>query len=210
VQRQLGADGAEAASARQTERWSFAELDMVSESARTGDVTPPTGRLGCSAPPEQAGSAFWLNCKSANVIMRAHMKPRSIHTAETFGTPWRGLFGTRIESDRHFVKHSHGTFGLGLIERGAQSSASGRGQVEAHAGDVIACNPGEVHDGHPIGGPSRLWRMVYAEPEVFAALTGTASVVDASRVELTRPVTSDARLTRAVRTLFGALDDWQA
>ena len=138
------------------------------------------------------------------------MKPGSIHAAEIFGTPWRGLFGTRIESDRHFGKHSHATFGLGLIERGAQSSASGRGPVEAYAGDVIACNPGEVHDGHPIGGGSRRWRMVYAEPEVFAALTGTASVVDASRVELTRPVTSDARLTQAVRRLFKALDDWLA
>ena len=142
--------------------------------------------------------------------MGAHMKQGSIHTAEIFGAPWRGLFGTCIESDRHFGKHSHATFGFGLIERGAQSSASGRGPVEAYAGDVISCNPGEVHDGHPIGGGSRCWRMVYAEPEVFAALTGTASVVDASRVELTRPVTSDARLTQAVRRLFGALDEWRA
>jgi AraC-like DNA-binding protein len=138
------------------------------------------------------------------------MKPGSIHTAEIFNSPWPGLFGTRIESDRHFGKHSHATFGLGLIERGAQRSASGRGPVEACAGDVITCNPGEVHDGHPIGGRTRRWRMVYAEPEVFAALAGTASVLDASRVELTRPVTSDARSAHAVRSLFDALDDWLA
>jgi AraC-like DNA-binding protein len=138
------------------------------------------------------------------------MRPGSIHTAEIFDSPWPGLFGTRIESDRHFGKHSHATFGLGLIERGAQSSASGRGPVEACAGDVITCNPGEVHDGHPIGGHSRRWRMVYAEPEVFAALAGTASVPDVSRVELTRPVTSDTRSVHAVRSLFDGLDDWLA
>lgn len=138
------------------------------------------------------------------------MKPGSIHTAEVFSSPWRGLFGTRIESDRCFGKHSHATFGLGLIECGAQSSASGRGKVEASAGDVIACNPGEVHDGHPIGGHSRRWRMIYAEPEVFATLAGTASDLNASRVELAQPVTSDARLANAVRQLFDALDDWLA
>jgi hypothetical protein len=57
------------------------------------------------------------------------MKPGSIHTAEIFGTRWRGLFGTRIESDSYFGTHSHATFSLGLIERGAQCSASGSGPV---------------------------------------------------------------------------------
>ena len=136
------------------------------------------------------------------------MKTSNIHTVEIFSSPWRGLFGTRIESDRHFGKHSHATFGFGLIHCGAQSSVSGRGMVEAKAGDVIACNPGEVHDGHPIGGCSRSWRMIYAEPEVFVALAGSAPALNSSEVELTQPVTSDVSLTHAVRTLFDALDDW--
>ena len=140
--------------------------------------------------------------------MRLQMRTGDIHTAEIFSSPWRGLFVTRIESDRHFGKHSHTTFGFGLIDRGAQCSASGRGMVEAKAGDVIACNPGEVHDGHPIGGYSRSWRMVYAEPEVFLALAGSVPTLNSSQVELTQPVTSDVNLTHAVRTFFKALDDW--
>jgi AraC-like ligand binding domain len=80
--------------------------------------------------------------------------------------------------------------------------------VEARAGDVIACKPGGVHDGHPIGGCSRSWRMVYAEPEVFSALAGSVPALNSLQVELTQPVTSDLSLTHAVRTLFDALDDW--
>lgn len=134
------------------------------------------------------------------------MTSGSTHTAAVFDSPWRGLYGTRIESDRHFGKHFHCTFGLGLIERGAHRSVSGRGQVEAAAGDVIACNPGEVHDGHPVGGRPRRWRMIYIDPDVFASLAGTD--LDASAVELTQPVSSDPRTATAVRRLFDALDEW--
>lgn len=45
----------------------------------------------------------------------------------------------------------HDQFGIGLVERGAQKSLSGRGMVEAEAGHVITVNPGEVHDGIPLG-----------------------------------------------------------
>ena len=41
------------------------------------------------------------------------------------------------DSAHSFGRHTHDTFGIGLIERGAQKSASGRGVVEAGAGDVI-------------------------------------------------------------------------
>jgi AraC-like DNA-binding protein len=138
------------------------------------------------------------------------MKLASIHHSEVFGSPWPGLFRTRIESDRHYGKHAHATFGIGQVERGAQDSTSGRGQVRAAAGDVITTNPGEVHDGHPVGGRPRRWQMIYAEPEVFSALSDAEHDIDRTRLELTRPVVSDARCARVVRDLFDALDDWLA
>jgi quercetin dioxygenase-like cupin family protein len=53
---------------------------------------------------------------------------------------------------RHaFPRHTHDSYGIGLIVRGAQRSWSGRGTVEAGRGNIITCNPGEVHDGVPIG-----------------------------------------------------------
>ena len=115
------------------------------------------------------------------------------------GTPWDGVYCTHIESDRHYGRHWHDTYGVGFVEHGAQRSASGRGSVDAYAGDVITTNPGEVHDGRPLGGPSRRWRLVYFEPGVLASM-------GASDAAITQPVIKDAALQRALRRLFGRLE----
>lgn len=106
------------------------------------------------------------------------------------------------DSTQAFGRHTHDQFGIGLIERGAQKSASGRGRVEAGAGDLITVNPGEVHDGTPIDEAGRRWRMLYLDP---------ALVIDAGRevtpglcFEFTSPVFRDAGLTRRFRSLFDA------
>ena len=116
------------------------------------------------------------------------------------------MYGTHIESERHYGRHSHAVYGVGLLEHGAQKSASGRGQVEAYAGDILMCNPGEVHDGQPLGGPSRRWRMVYLEPAAMAAAMGAP--VAAAEVELTHAVAQDARLRLALQRLLGQLQRW--
>jgi AraC-like DNA-binding protein len=120
-----------------------------------------------------------------------------MHRGLVFDSPWKSVFSTHIESDRHYGRHSHTVFGVGVLEHGAHVSASGRGKVEAFAGDVITVNPGEVHDGRPLGGPTRRWRIVYLEPSAMP-----------SNVEITRPVIKDARLHRALRRLLARLENW--
>ena len=129
------------------------------------------------------------------------------HRCDLLASPWPGVFGTCIDSARHFGRHLHGTYGIGLLEQGAQHSASGRGPVEAYAGDLITTNPGEVHDGRPLGGPSRRWRMVYLDP---AAMAGWAGVPGVAGMAVTRPVIRDTRLAAAVGRLLGRLQAWQA
>jgi AraC-like DNA-binding protein len=124
------------------------------------------------------------------------------HHCRVLGSPWPGVHGTHTDSARHYGRHWHATYGVGLIEHGAHRSASGRGQVEAQAGDLITTNPGEVHDGHPLGGATRRWRIVYFEPEAFAALAGA----DTSGIALTRPVFRDAPLALALRGLLDRLE----
>ena len=138
------------------------------------------------------------------------MKAPPDHHCRVFGSPWEGVYCTHIESARHYGRHWHATYGLGLLEHGAQSSASGRGQVDAYAGDLITTNPGEVHDGRPLGGPSRRWRMVYLDPGVIASMKDHPGSSAAPDVELTRPVIKDIRLSRALQRLFGRLEDWSA
>ena len=55
-----------------------------------------------------------------------------------------------------------------MIRHGAQASHSGRGQVQAQAGQVITVNPGEIHDGAPLGDAGRAWQMLYLDPSVAA------------------------------------------
>jgi len=116
------------------------------------------------------------------------------HRGRVLDTPWPGIFCTHVESSRHYGRHSHTTFGVGVLEQGAHVSWSGRGQVEAGPGSFICVNPGEVHDGRPLGGPSRRWRIVYLEPDAMP------------RVEITEPVIRDPGLARALRALFLVLD----
>ncbi|MDB5849810.1 MAG: transcriptional regulator, AraC family-like protein, partial [Rhodoferax sp.] len=65
-------------------------------------------------------------------------------------------------------------------------------------------NPGEVHDGRPLGGPSRRWRMVYFDPGVIAA----ALDVSGHDIELAQPVLRDARLATAFRCLVDRIERW--
>lgn len=133
--------------------------------------------------------------------------PQPLHRARVIASPWPGLFGTEIDSGRCFGRHWHAVFGIGLLQRGAQCSASGRGRVEAFAGDLIASNPGELHDGQPLGASARRWRMLYLEPDLLAAHAGEALRGD---VELSRPVMRDARLAQALQRLFAWQDRWAA
>jgi AraC-like DNA-binding protein len=132
-----------------------------------------------------------------------------MHSCRLFVSPWEGVYYTDMESTRQYGKHSHATYGLGVIQRGAHKSLSARGHVEAYAGDVIATNPGEVHDGRPLGGPSRRWRIVYFDPGALASLCGPAPSRSAC-MEITSAVIKDRELRRALLRLFCALEDWNS
>jgi len=138
------------------------------------------------------------------------MPQPSHHRAQVFGSPWAGVYCTHLDSDRHFGRHWHAVFGVGLLEDGAQRSASGRGTVEAFAGDLITTNPGEVHDGQPLGGVSRRWRMVYIEPTVMASMAGHPQATHLPSVELTRPVFQDPQLRLALLRLLTQVERWNA
>ncbi len=45
--------------------------------------------------------------------------------------PWPGIHGTLVNSGWHYGRHSHSTFGVGIVEQSAQALASGRGSVRA-------------------------------------------------------------------------------
>ena len=112
-----------------------------------------------------------------------------------------GVEAVEAETPHSFARHTHEQFGIGLISAGAQSSLSGRGMVEAEAGDIITVNPNEVHDGAPIG-EGRSWRILYFDPAVMTDLQGEMSEGGAERSEIPHPVIRNAVIAARFRTLF--------
>jgi AraC-like DNA-binding protein len=134
------------------------------------------------------------------------MAREPLHDCQLIGSPWTGVYATAIASGRHYGRHSHGTYGFGVVDAGAHRSASGRGTVDAFAGDIVTTNPGEVHDGRPLGGPVRKWHTVYLEPAVLASLCPAGPRAE---IAITRPAFADRSLQGALRHLLACLRDWQ-
>ncbi|MEL7113427.1 MAG: AraC family transcriptional regulator [Pseudomonadota bacterium] len=91
-----------------------------------------------------------------------------MHTSARHQSILPGIDVISINSDRTFPRHSHDEFGFGYVVNGGQESWSGRGLVEAEAGDTITVNPAELHDGIGCKGSPRHWRMLYLSPAALA------------------------------------------
>lgn len=128
--------------------------------------------------------------------------PRLKSYSTLLQAPLPGVLVVRNDSAHRFPRHWHGTYGLGVIERGAQRSRSGRGDAEARAGQCITHNPGEVHDGVPTCDAGRRWTMVELAPDALARLLGGAA---GRVVEWHAPVVDDAPLRDALQRAFAQL-----
>lgn len=115
-----------------------------------------------------------------------------------------GVQATTADTTQTFGRHSHDAFGVGVVRRGAQRSASGRGLVEARAGDVITANPGEVHDGSPFDERGRAWRMLYFDPRLVYDLAGELGTAMPASVESVRPVLRDTAFSACFEYAFAA------
>jgi len=125
------------------------------------------------------------------------------HRSRVLASPWPGVHATDIDSARHYGRHWHSTYAFGVIEHGAHRSASARGDVDAFAGDVVCTYPGEVHDGRPLGSPTRRWRNVYVEPAMFESITDGRGAIAFKRAAFT-----DTRMHRVIGHLLAQLETW--
>lgn len=116
-----------------------------------------------------------------------------------------GVFAVDARSRHRFPRHTHAQFGVGVIVAGAQRSASGRGPVQAEAGDVITVNPGEVHDGTPLDDAGRSWRMLYFEPAAVLALASELDEGGRGAAEFGMPVLRDRAAAATLLRLFDAM-----
>ncbi len=116
-----------------------------------------------------------------------------------------GVEAVQAQSRHRFSRHMHDQFGVGVILQGAQKSLSGRGVVEAVAGDAITVNPGEVHDGAPIGDDGRAWKMLYFEPALVSSMVDEIGEGRAGQAEFADPVVRNTALATCVLRLFSCI-----
>lgn len=107
-------------------------------------------------------------------------------------------------SSHSFARHTHEDYGIGVMLAGAQRSWSGRGVVEAVAGDLITVNPGEVHDGAPIG-DSRTWAMLYLCPKMISQIATDIREGKSADMEFADPVVRERRTTGLFAAAYAAL-----
>lgn len=131
------------------------------------------------------------------------MSRPSNHVRTPFAFP--GLTLVWAETARSFSRHTHDQFGIGLMDRGAHRSASGRGPVEAVSRDLITVNPNEVHDGFPVDGQPRAWRMIYFEPAVIVAAARDIHQGRALSPEFAFPVLTRQRASSAFEALHAVV-----
>ncbi len=121
------------------------------------------------------------------------------HRAKPHRSKIPGIDAIEFESGRAFPRHSHDQYGIGVLLSGAQASWSGVGPVEAFAGSVITVNPGEMHDGIPLGGCVRRWRMLYFDPSrLNRGMLGEFP----AEAEFKAPSLNDPRAAALVLALF--------
>jgi AraC-like DNA-binding protein len=117
-----------------------------------------------------------------------------IDSIRYFRLPMPGIDAMHASTTRAFPRHTHDQYGIGLVDAGGHASWSGRGQVEAGPGSFICVNPGEVHDGHAIGGAARTWRILYFDTRSLAALHDEVREGAAGEFTFGAPVFADAAL----------------
>ena len=127
--------------------------------------------------------------------------PGKTHLVLQLRSSLPGVETLSLLSEHSFPRHAHDQYGIGVITTGAQRSWSGVGSVESTAGDVIMVNPGEVHDGSPLGG-ARGWHIAYLEPELVAR--ELAMEFDSGEVVI-QPVAHDRALAAQVARLLEVL-----
>jgi len=133
-------------------------------------------------------------------VKRSGTSVASMHKAVRHTSTLAGVNTIAIHSDRTFPRHTHDEFGFGLMQSGGHKTWSGRGLVEASAGDIITVNPGELHDGVARAGEPRTWRMFFLSPKAVANLVDQA--VD--QCEFRKPVLRAAEISALVRPAVDA------
>ena len=125
-----------------------------------------------------------------------------MHEVRQYRAALHGVDAVSLKSGRHFPRHSHDQFGIGVINAGGHRSWSDIGWVEARRGDIIMVNPGEMHDGSCLDRKPRSWKMLYFEPRLASEILAEDQ---SNTARILRPTVRDRDQARRFERLFSAM-----
>lgn len=116
--------------------------------------------------------------------------------------PGQGIEVLQARYVRHeYARHAHDAYCLGVTETGAQAfSCRGAGHVSA-AGQIMAFNPDEPHDGHALDEAGFTYCMIYLTPGTVQAVLSDAAERPAGLPWARVPVIDDPLLGNAILRL---------
>lgn len=115
-----------------------------------------------------------------------------------------GVEAMEASTGHVFSRHTHDAFAIGRILKGGQRWWSGHGTVEGRQGQMICSNPGEVHDGAPLG-QSRTWKMLYFSPDLVADIVLDINEGRSGEFEFISPVFDHSPKARAFELCYSTL-----
>jgi AraC-like DNA-binding protein len=131
-------------------------------------------------------------------------------TSSDWASYWRSASEPIEAMYAHFSghvyhRHSHDSYSFGVTESGAQGFRCRGGSHASTAGQVMAFNPDDPHDGHAASGGGFTYRMIHIGPgllaDTLADITGMARALPL----FTEPVLADPALAAGLRRLYAAL-----
>jgi AraC-like DNA-binding protein len=99
----------------------------------------------------------------------------------------------------------HDTYAIGITRRGVQRFWCHGETHDSTPGDVIAINPGEVHDGRSGSDGGYAYRMFYVSIETFRSIVEDALERPALRLSVRRPLLADSVLARQLNAAWNAV-----
>jgi AraC-like DNA-binding protein len=108
--------------------------------------------------------------------------------------------------DTHvYERHIHETYAIGVTLRGVQRFWCRGATRDSTAGDVMAINPGEAHDGRSGAAGGYAYRMIYVPAESLRAIADDALEHPGKEVYVSAPILKDATLAAQLCAAWDSL-----
>jgi len=109
--------------------------------------------------------------------------------------------------DFTFCKHAHEEFSFGITLAGRQDFFSLGKHHKSHAGNVMAINPGDAHDGHVGTSDTLRYKMLYIHPDTLAPMLQQAGIHNAADFRIKETVQDNPAMQQHILRLFNLVED---